>query len=172
MIDPLTYFWLLLKASLFSTGGTGNLPTLHQDLIRRGWADEQNFAESLAIGQIGPGPSGLWVIGLGYLTYGIPGSLLATVAICIPAMVVLVVNGLYRRIGAHPATAGFIRGISLAIVGLSVVVLSTLMSSTGINLRNGLIVLAALVLASFRRIPIFLILLLAGLAGIALYGGS
>ncbi len=43
------------------------------------------------------------------------------------------------------------------------------MIGTGINLRNGLIVLAALVLASFRRIPIFLILLLAGLAGVLLY---
>jgi hypothetical protein len=51
-------------------------------------------------------------------------------------------------------------------------VLSMLMSSTGINLRNGLIVLAALALASFKRVPIFLILLLAGLAGVVLYGGS
>ena len=37
---------------------------MHDDLIPRGWATERHFAESLAIGQITPGPTGLWVIGL------------------------------------------------------------------------------------------------------------
>ena len=48
MIEPLLYFWLLLKASLVSTGGSGNLPSLHGDLLARGWASERQFAESLA----------------------------------------------------------------------------------------------------------------------------
>jgi chromate transporter len=64
-MNPLLYFWLFLKASLFSTGGMGNLPSLHTDLLARHWATEQQFAESLAIGQIAPGPSGLWVIAWG-----------------------------------------------------------------------------------------------------------
>ena len=38
MINPLIYFLLFLKASLFSTGGFSNLPSLHQDLIANGWA--------------------------------------------------------------------------------------------------------------------------------------
>ena len=33
MINPFIYFLLFLKASLFSTGGFSNLPSLHQDLI-------------------------------------------------------------------------------------------------------------------------------------------
>jgi len=89
MIEPLTYFWLLLKASLFSTGGTGNLPSLHADLLARGWANEQQFAESLAIGQISPGPSGLWVISLGYLVDGLRGAVLTLIAISLPPLVVL-----------------------------------------------------------------------------------
>ena len=31
----LEFFWLFLKASLLSTGGLGNLPFLHKDLIGR-----------------------------------------------------------------------------------------------------------------------------------------
>ena len=33
MINPFIYFLLFLKASLFSTGGFSNLPSLHQDLL-------------------------------------------------------------------------------------------------------------------------------------------
>ncbi len=46
-MNPLLYFWLFLKASLFSTGGFGNLPSLHHDLLARGWATESQFAESM-----------------------------------------------------------------------------------------------------------------------------
>jgi hypothetical protein len=35
------------------------LPILHTDLIAQGWATDHNFAEALAIGQIGPGQSGV-----------------------------------------------------------------------------------------------------------------
>ena len=45
-------FLLFLKASLFSTGGFSNLPSLHQDLTANGWAKETDFGQSLAIGQI------------------------------------------------------------------------------------------------------------------------
>ena len=65
MIDWLLFFWLMFKAALVSTSGTGNLPIVHQDFLARGWATDRQFAESLAIGQISPGPSGLWVISLG-----------------------------------------------------------------------------------------------------------
>src|SRR2546422_2464064 len=76
MINPFIYFLLFLKASLFSTGGFSNLPSLHQDLIANGWAKEVDFGQSIAIGQISPGPNGLWVISLGYLTYGYLGAFL------------------------------------------------------------------------------------------------
>src|SRR5256885_13062862 len=81
MINPFIYFLLFLKASLFSTGGFSNLPSLHQDLIANGWAKEADFGQSIAIGQISPGPNGLWVISLGYLTYGYLGAFLALIAI-------------------------------------------------------------------------------------------
>ena len=74
------YFWAFLKASLFSTGGTGNLPSLHADLIPAHVATTQHFAEALAIGQLSPGPTGLWVVGLGYLTRGLAGAAMATAA--------------------------------------------------------------------------------------------
>src|SRR5487761_2333963 len=55
MINPFVYFVLFLKASLFSSGGFSNLPSLHQDLLVRSWASDSQFGQAIAIGQIGPG---------------------------------------------------------------------------------------------------------------------
>jgi chromate transporter len=169
MIDPLVYFWLLLKASLFSTGGSGNLPSLHADLLARGWAREQQFAEALAIGQVSPGPSGLWVIALGYLTDGLRGALLATLAISLPPLVVLALDRLYRRTGEHPAMRGFVRGLGLAVAGNILVVMVTLLATHGVDVRSLLIVLVSIGLAMTRRVPVIVQLGLAGLAGLLLY---
>src|SRR5205085_4702564 len=98
MINPLIYFLLFLKASLFSTGGFSNLPSLHQDLLANGWATEADFGQSIAIGQISPGPNGLWVISMGYITDGYFGAFLALIAITLPALLVLVISAGYTRI--------------------------------------------------------------------------
>ena len=109
MTDPLALFWIMFRAALLSTSGTGNLPILHQDLLARGWATERQFAEALAIGQISPGPTGLWVISLGYLVDGLRGAALTLLAIVLPPLLVLLlVHGIYARWGGHPATQGFV----------------------------------------------------------------
>ncbi len=169
MIDPLTYFWILLKASFFSTGGTGNLPSIHADLLARGWATDRQFAEALAIGQISPGPTGLWVICLGYLTNGVAGALMAAVAICIPPMGVLAVDALHKRIGDHPAMDGFVRGLGLAVSGIFLVVVMRIMHQNGIEASSVLILLASIGLTVTGRVPVPLLLVLAGVAGALIY---
>ena len=169
-VDWVVYFWLLLKASFFATGGTGNVPSLHADLLARGWATERQFAEALAVGQISPGPTGLWVVSLGYLTAGWLGALLATISILIPPLLVLVIDRLHGHIGAHPAVVGFTRGLSLAVVGIFLVVMADLLLANGPGWQQIAILLATIGLARARRVPVLVILMLAALAGIGLYG--
>ncbi|MCB0128304.1 MAG: chromate transporter [Caldilineaceae bacterium] len=169
MIDPLHYFWLLLKASLFSTGGTGNLPSIHADMLARGWATDRHFAEALAIGQISPGPNGLWVVCFGYLTDGVRGALLATLAIAIPPFFVLAVAALHRRIGDHPAMQGFVRGLGLAVSGIFLVIVVRILRENGIDGRSLAIVMVAMALGLTNRLPIPLLLGLAAVAGMVLY---
>jgi chromate transporter len=165
-MDWLTYFWLLLKASLFTTGGSGNLPILFDELIPRGWAEERQFAEALAIGQLSPGPSGLWVISLGYLAGGIRGALLALLAIILPPLLVIPLMGLYRRAGAHPAMEGFVRGLSLAVVAIVLVVMLQLLQTSGLSPRSLLIASLSLGLGLLRRVPVVAILGVAALLGV------
>ena len=169
MIEPLLYFWLLLKASLFSTGGTGNLPSIHADLLARGWATDRHFAEALAIGQISPGPNGLWVVCFGYLTYGVAGALMATLAIAIPPFFVLAVAALHRRIGDHPAMQGFVRGLGLAVSGIFLVVVVQLLQESGIDWRSLSLVVAAMALGLTNRVPIPAVLGVAAVVGMVLY---
>jgi len=169
MIDPFIYFLLFLKASLFSTGGFSNLPSLHQDLIAYDWAKESYFGQSIAIGQISPGPNGLWVICLGYLTYGFTGALLALIAITLPALLVLVVAAGYTRIEHQKWVQGAMFGVSLAVVGLLLSVIWTILHQPGVDWKGLLIAAGAFGLALSRRVNILIILGLAGVAGYLLY---
>ena len=170
MSQDLSLFWIMLRAALLSTTGTGNLPIVHQDLLSRGWATDRQFAESLAIGQISPGPTGLWVISLGYFVGGLRGAALTLIAISLPPLlVILLVHGLYRRFGHHPATQGFVRGLGLAVAGVFVIVLTGIMNTAGWNLTNLMIALGAIILGATRRVPVFVVLLLAAIVGIALF---
>lgn len=171
MTNPLLYFWIFLKASLFSSGGTGNLPSLHADLIPAHLATETQFAEALTIGQIAPGPNGLWSVSFGYLIGGWSGAVLALLAVALPPFLILAIERFYRRIESHPAVEGFVRGLSLAIIGISFVVLARLLigSSSGIGYRRLLFVAAAIAAGSVRRLPVFVIIAVAGVAGILLY---
>src|SRR5579884_260721 len=116
-MNLLLYFALVLRASFFSTGGMGNVPALHDDLIARGWATEKIFAEGLAVGQVSPGPNGLWVVSLGYLLGGLRGAILSAIAICLPPLVILLLDRAYHRVKHHSAIVGFVRGLGLAVVG-------------------------------------------------------
>jgi chromate transporter len=169
MIAPLIYFLLFLKASLFSTGGFSNLPSLHQDLIANKWANEADFGQSIAIGQISPGPNGLWVISLGYLTYGYPGMLFALIAITLPALLVLAVSVGYTHIEQQTWVQGAMYGVSLAVVGLQITVVWTIMHQPGVDWKGLLIAIGAFALVLTRKINILLILGLAGIAGYFLY---
>jgi chromate transporter len=168
-MNPLIYFLLFLKASLLSTGGLGNLPFLHQDLIALGWARESDFLTAIAVGQVSPGPTGLWSISLGYLTFGWLGAFLALVAVSLPPLLVMGVAAVYTRIEKAPAVQNFMLGISLGILGLTLTVTAGLAQASISDLGGVLITLGALGLALSKKVPVIVILALGAVAGLLLY---
>lgn len=163
------FFWLAFKASLLSTSGVGNLPSLHQDLHALGWATDADFAHAIAIGQLAPGPTGLWTVALGYLVAGPLGAVAAAIAITLPPLLVLAVDRLYRRRGAHPAVAGFVRGLTLVVSSVIPVVLVKVLAGYGLDIRALGIGSATVGLALLGRVPPGLILAAAAAAGVLLY---
>ncbi|MGE5222915.1 MAG: chromate transporter [Omnitrophica WOR_2 bacterium] len=170
MMNAFIYFWVFLKASLLSTGGLGNLPFLNKDLLALGWAKPADFVTALAVGNVSPGPTGLWSISLGYLTFGWIGAFLALVALSLPPILILVVSAFYHRIERHSVVQDFTRGLTLGVVGLTLAVSLGLASSSAItDWRGIMIALCALGLALSKKMPVILIIGLAALAGILLY---
>lgn len=168
-MSAVIYFLLFLKASLFSTGGLSNLPSLRQDLTARHWAVDADFGHAVVIGQLSPGPTGLWVVGLGYLTNGYLGAALALVAIIIPALLVLVVAAGYARIERWHWIQGGMRGVSLAVVGILLTVAWTVLRQPGVDAKGLLIATGAFGLAASRKVRLPFILALAGLVGYLVY---
>lgn len=170
MINPFLFFLLFFKATVFSSGGFSNLPSLHQDLLADHWAVESDFGQSIAIGQISPGPNGLWVISLGYFTYGWLGALLALIAITIPPCFVLVVESAYHRLERQRWVTGLMRGVSLAVVGILLSVAYSIVNRPGVDWTSLVLCAVAFGLAATKRVNIVLILGMAAIAGYLLYG--
>ena len=169
MKNPLLCWWIFLKASLFSMGGLNNLPSLHHDLLAQGWAYETDFGEAIAIGQISPGPNGLWVVSLGYLTYGWLGSLLALLAIVIPPMLILPLEAIYYRIEHYDWAQALLRSLSLVSIGLLLSASWSIIADRSSEWTVWLICLSACALTVSRRIGVVPVLLAAAIAGIVLY---
>lgn len=167
MVDPLLLFYVILRATLLSTGGTGNLPALHHELVTvRGWATSQQVAEAVGIGQIAPGPTGLWVISLGYFVDGIRGGLIAALAVALPPLMVLFLARLYAKNRHHPPIEGFVRGLALTVTALGTIIMCRLLSAGGsLTIRAIVIAIAGGALMASRRVPVIVILLLGAFAG-------
>lgn len=162
------FFWVILKSVLFSTGGFGPLPSLHTDLISHGWASERHFTEALSIGQVTPGPNGLWVVSLSFLIAGIPGAVLACIALILPPLLIVIVRHCYNRISKYPATQGVLDGVLLVIVGFNVIVLAGIFKSNGIDIVTVAVFVVSAVLAVSRKVSANIILLAAAILGIIL----
>lgn len=167
-MDWLTFFWIFLKASLLSTGGRGPFPYLYTDLIAQGWATPADFPAALTVGEISPGPNGLWVVSIGYLSGGLVGALLATIAIAIPPLTVLIVAHLHDRLKSFKATKGVLDGLVLGIAGTSLVVMGNLFINNGVN---GVTIAIAVVCAALMftgKVPTWAMFLGAAAAGVLL----
>ncbi len=169
-MNPLIFFFYFLKASLLSTGGLGNLPFLQKDLTSIGWARNSDFVTAIAVGNISPGPTGLWSISLGYLTLGWLGATLALLALSLPPLLALLVSASYNRLEKIPAVQDFTRGLSMGVVGLTLAVAFSLAGSSVQDWRGIAIAAGSLALALSKKVPVIVILGLAALAGCLLYG--
>ncbi len=158
-MDLLSLFLTCLRVSLITFGGSAPLPLLRDDLVQqRGLLQDQDFASALAIGLITPGPNGLFVIPVGYFVAGVPGALVAALALCAVALTVLLLLWLHRWIAHHPATRAALRGIQAATLGLILTLAYTILVATVHTPLDLGIAVAAFVLLAFTRVDVLLII--------------
>ena len=112
---------LFSSLSILSIGG-GNtvLPEMHHKAVDDyHWLSDKQFADVFAISQAAPGPSILIVTMIGYKAGGVLGAILATVAMMIPAgLLVYLVSRVWERAKNSPARKAVEKGFAPLTVGL------------------------------------------------------
>jgi chromate transporter len=88
-------FWLCLRTgSLLFGGGYVMIPLLEHDVVERfHWMTREQFLDGVALGQSTPGPIVVTATFIGYQAAGLPGALVATFAIFLPAFVFAILVG-------------------------------------------------------------------------------
>jgi chromate transporter len=112
---------LMVRIDLFAFGGGfSSLPLMFNEVVTvHSWMGGLTFMDGIALGQITPGPIVITATFIGYMIYGIAGSIVATVFIFLPSF--LLVTGTaphYDRLRSMPLFNRALQGILFSFVGL------------------------------------------------------
>lgn len=110
-----------LTIGLFSYGGGFAVISLLQRLVERNdWMSTERFADFVAISQSTPGPIAINIATfVGYHVGGVPGALVATSAVALPGMVLMVLFALMLfHFYEKPAFQSIFKGLRPAVLGL------------------------------------------------------
>ena len=85
------------------------------------WLNQQQFLDAVAIGMMTPGPVVITATFVGFLLTGVSGALAATIGIFSPSFLFTVIGTpLLRRYRSNARLQGFVRGVTVAVVGVLV----------------------------------------------------
>ena len=120
---PLQLFLFFFRTGLLVFGsGLVIVPFLKAYVVDQyHWLGERQFLDSVAIGMMTPGPVVITATFVGYLMSGLGGALAATAGIFSPSFLFTVAGTpLLRRYRSNARLQGFVRGVTVAVVGVLV----------------------------------------------------
>lgn len=159
----------LRAGALTFGGGYVIIPVLEAELVQgRHWLTAQAFVDAMALGQVTPGPVVITATFVGYTLAGLTGALVSTVAVFLPAFVLVVLVSLsLDRFRRSPGIQAFLRGLQPAVVGLMAAATATL-ARHGVQDAPGAVVAVAAFLLLWRlRVNPMWVVLGAGALGVA-----
>ena len=180
----LKLFVEFFKVSCFTFGGAYGAIALIRDMVlSNGWLTEERLAYMIAISESTPGPiMGNMATYIGSDQAGFVGSLVATIAVVLPAyLVILLVLGILKNTLKNPWVQAALRGLKPCVVGIVLatglgMVVKNCFTAAGTDIRGAVVTVALfLILALYQRFakkklsPIALICISAVL-GIIVYG--
>ena len=134
----LRLFWEFFKTGLFSVGGgLATLPFIYNMSDKTGWFTHQQIADMIAVAESTPGPIGInMATYVGFTTAGVIGSLIATLGIITPDIVVILIIARFLQkfrdsravqdvfYGLRPASTALIAAAGWGVVKISLLNLS------------------------------------------------
>ena len=121
----LALFISFFKIGLFGFGGgLAILSLIQMEVESHGWMTQQEFVDIVAVSQVTPGPIGInCATYVGYNTAGIWGSVLATFAIVLPSLIIMLsickaYFWLKNRFQGNPYYEQTLRMLRFTVIGL------------------------------------------------------
>jgi chromate transporter len=161
----LTFF--KIGAVLFGSGYV-LLAFLRSDfVVRLHWLTEQQLLDSVAVGQVTPGPVFTTATFIGYILGGIPGAAVATVAIFLPGFLFVAASGrLIPRIRQSPVAGAMLDGVIMGSLTLMGVVTWQLGRAALTDWLAWTIAIVSVALLMWTRVNAVWLIIVAALAGI------
>lgn len=163
-------FWLRLGFINFG-GPAGQIAIMHRELVeQRRWIGEGAFLRGLNFCTLLPGPEAQQLAAyIGWRLHGIPGGIVAGAFFVIPSVfVLLALSWLAVAHGEVPWVSGLLYGVQPVVIA---VVLAAVLRIGKRTLHHPLLVaiaVASFVAIALLRVPFPVVVLAAGLAGLAL----
>jgi len=150
---PMFLFFLKVGVVMFGSGYV-LVAFLHTDLVEhRQWLTESQLLNAVSIGQFTPGPLFATATFIGYILGGPQAALAATVAIFLPAFVLVAVIGPFvPRLRQSRLVGGFLDGVSVASLALMAVVTWQLGRTALVDWLTIALAVAAVVWLLFYRV--------------------
>ena len=166
-------FWTFFKIGLFNFGGGYAMISFLQNEVvyKQAWLSTAQFTDIVAISQVTPGPVGINMATFaGYTASGsVWGALVATVAVCLPSLILLVLAAHYLFATQNKFPAAW-RLLRLTVIGLIAAAALTLCNAQNfVDYKSVLLCAGAFVAVwKFKRGPIT-VLLAGAVLGLLLY---
>jgi chromate transporter len=158
-------FLTVLLANLIGFGGLSSIPVVRGQLLAVGLPADALILHAVAVGNISPGPNGLYLVAIGYFIGGFTGAAIAVLALLMPPALVLVLERARSSlVHLHRFRAG-LHSLSLAVIALLVVSSGSLAVNAASDTIGLLIVIAGLVMM-LCGVPSLVSIAVAVLAGI------
>lgn len=173
MLKLFELYLSFFKIGLFGFGGGyAMIPLIQKELEEHGWLKLKEFVNIIAIAEMTPGPiainSGTFV---GYKVSTIIGSLVATLGVITPSLIFILILAHYlSKFNQSPYVKEVIKFLKPTIIGLVVAAALTVGRTGVVDIPGLFISLSVVFLLVKTRVHPILIILLAGLSGIILYG--
>lgn len=170
----LNLFLSYLKIGFFGFGGGYAMISLiyNEVVVQNGWLTAAELADVAAISQMTPGPIAInCATYVGYTVTGnVWGSLLATVAVCLPSLTLMMLaTKFYFKLRNNRQFKGAMSGMQPMMIGL--ILSSALMlfgEATFIDWKSW-VIFAGCFIASVKKVNPILLIILSAVAGIVLY---
>lgn len=175
----LQLFLSYLKIGFFGFGGGyAMLSLIHSEVVvRNGWLTNGEFSDIVAISQMTPGPIAInSATYIGYEVAGFWGSVVATVAVCLPALtIMMLITRFFLRLRDNRYVQGVVMGMRPVVVGMiasAALLLIFPHSADGRSFIDGWswAIFIGVLLASVKKVNPILLIVLSAVAGVVIYG--